>query len=205
MQFFLLIKGYFLGVSVAMTVGVGGVLCLRNMISSRASVGVASALALCFADTVSAAIVVFGLQKVQYLLLSFKTATSIVAGIVLCFLGIVQLFDKVSFEKSHDLESNNVIKAFFSVFFLALIDPVSILDFLALTIGFSIDFTVLKDTVSFLMGVFLGSATWWFSWCCLIIVFRKKVSVYVLQWAWYLSNSIVFGLGLWMLHSVVNG
>lgn len=203
MELSLLIEGYIIGISVAMTIGLSGVLSLRNMMTGLPKVAVASALALCLSDTLCAFLVVIGLQKAQLLLLSYKTTTSIVAGLVLCFLGIVQLFDKVSLQEHH-APHNQAIKAFFSVFFLAMVDPVTILDFIALIIGFSVDFTVLRDSVGFLVGIFLGSATWWFFWCCIIVIFRKKVSVGVLQWAWYIANSIIFGLGLWTLHSALS-
>ena len=199
MQFSLLIQGYFLGISVAMTIGISGVLCLRNMMTGIPRVAISSALAQSLADAFCAMIVVFGLQQAQDLLLSYKATMLIVAGITLCFLGIVQLFETVSL-KQHHATTNQAVNAFFSVFFLALIDPVTILDFMALTIGFSLDFGFLKDTIGFLVGIFLGSATWWFAWCCILLVSAKNLSTKVFQWAWYLSNSIIFGLGLWTLY-----
>ncbi|MFA5998721.1 MAG: LysE family transporter [Candidatus Babeliales bacterium] len=195
------IQGFVIGFTVATSIGISGALCLQNMMTGRAWVAMASALAAAMADATCAVLVVLGLQAGHSLLSDHSIMLKVVAGLFLCFLGIKRLFSKISLHAHHG-KSSDVIEAFFSVFFLALVDPVSIIDFMALSVGLVVDFSIMKDAVSFVVGLFLGSATWWFSWCLVLVVLRKDFSLSVLQWFARASSAGIFGFGLWTLSSV---
>ncbi|HSW75662.1 MAG TPA: LysE family transporter, partial [Candidatus Saccharimonadales bacterium] len=174
--------------------------CLQNMMTGRIGVGIASALGAASADAIYAIVMIFGLQAGQSFLNDHATAMSLIAGIILCILGLKRLLSKFALHK-HKKLSGDEPEAFFSVFFLALIDPVSMIDFMALCVGLAIDFSIMKEAARFVAGMFLGSATWWFSWCLVLVILRKEFSFSIMQWIARMTSVGILGFGLWMIYS----
>ena len=198
MEFSYVIQGYIIGFSVATTIGISGVLALQNMMTGRILVGLASAIAACLADAICAILVVFGLQAGQDVLLSYKTTLAVIAGVFLCGLGLRKIFGTVVLHSGHK-QSGDVATAFGSVFFLALVDPVSIIDFMALCMGLTLDFSVVKHAIGFVLGLLAGSASWWLSICSLLFCFRQSLSVTTLQRIQQIVGTGIFGFGIWTL------
>jgi threonine/homoserine/homoserine lactone efflux protein len=189
------VEGYILGLSVATTIGVSGVLCLQNMATGRVAVGLSAALASSLADVVCGMLVVFGLTQAQGFLMHYESLLAIIAGLLLCSFGIRTIFSKISLDSGHG-ESRAALHAFVTVFFLAIVDPVSVLDFMALCLGLTLDFSLPKNAMGFLSGLFFGSATWWFSLCGLLLYFRQRISVYMLQVTQYIVGAGIFAFGI---------
>lgn len=167
-----LVEGIILGFSIGTTIGISGILCLQNMMTGRISLGLASVFAAALADMTCGAIALFGIQFLESFLMAYKKGLSIAAGILLCFLGIKRLFEKIDLVSECE-PSHHLLAAFGSVYFLGMIDPVSILDFLALSVGLVIDFSVMYNIVQFILGIFLGSLVWWSSLFLLIFILKK--------------------------------
>lgn len=194
------LQGYLLGFSVATTIGVSGVLCLQNMMAGRVAVALASTLAAAMADATCAMLVVFGLQAGQNFLLAHQSIFTVITGLFLCGLGIHKILDTMQFDPLHK-ENTKILYAFFSVFFLATIDPVSIFDFMALCMGLTLDFSVTRHAVAFVVGLFAGSLTWWGSLCVLLLYFRQSIPVYIFQKLQQVVGIGIFGFGIWTLKS----
>ena len=192
------VQGYALGFSVATTIGVSGVLCLQNMMTGRVSVACVSVLAAAMADATCAMLVVFGLQVAQNFLLTYKIAFSIMTGLFLCGLGIHKFFDSLTFDPLQK-QNTQLLQVFFSVFFLAVVDPVSILDFMALTMGLTLDFSVTRHAIQFVVGLFLGSLTWWGFLCVALLYFRQSIPVCFFQKLQQVVGLGIFAFGAWTL------
>lgn len=196
MQYSYLIQGYILGITVASTIGVSGVLCLQNMMTGRISIALSSALAASLADMACAMLVVFGLQSGQNILIAYKTVFHVVTGIFLCGLGLSKLLSKVVLHAEHK-ESRSVFIAFWAVFFLSVVDPVSILDFMALCMGLTLEFLVIRHAAVFVLGLLAGSATWWFGLCGLLLYFRANISVTLFERVQQMVGVGIILFGLW--------
>ena len=155
-------EGYFVGISVGTTIGISGILCLQNMMTGQLSLGFASVFAAALSDMTCAIIALFGLEFLQIFLMPYKKGLSLAVGIVLCLIGIKRIFEKINFEMQLTT-SAHIFAAFGKVFFLGLVDPVSVLDFLALSLGLTLDFSMIHALYQFVIGIFLGSFTWWLS------------------------------------------
>lgn len=190
-----LVEGYILGFSVATTIGVSGVLSLQNMATGRITVSLSAALASALADMTCGMLVVFGLTQAQDFLTHNQSLLAVIAGLLLCSFGIRTIFNQISLDSGHS-ESRAALHAFISIFFLAIVDPVSIIDFMALCLGLTIDFSLPKNAVSFITGLFLGSATWWFSLCGLLLYFRQRISVSMIQVIQYIVGAGIFAFGI---------
>lgn len=194
------VQGYFLGFSVATTIGISGVLCLQNMMTGRVSVALASVLAAAMADATCAMLVVFGLQAGQQFLLAHQSMFGVITGLFLCGLGIHKVVSALKLEPMH-AENTKVLSAFFSIFFLAIVDPVTIMDFMALCMGLTLDFSVMRHAMQFVFGLFTGSLTWWSLLCVLLLYFRQSIPLHIFQKIQQVVGIGIFAFGLWTLKS----
>lgn len=204
MDYSYFIQGYILGISVASTIGISGILCLQNMMTGRISMGISSALAASLADMSCAMLVVFGLRSGQAIFLAYKTLFHVVTGIFLCCLGVSKLMSKMVWHSGHR-ESGGVLVAFFSVFFLSVVDPISILDFIGLCMGLTLDFSIVRNAATFVLGLFVGSATWWLGLCAMLLYFRANISVVAFERIQQCVGVGIILFGFWTLKMAWQG
>jgi threonine/homoserine/homoserine lactone efflux protein len=195
MEMHCLLEGYLIGFSVGTTIGVGGILCLQNMMTGQKSLGILSVFAAALADMTCGVLALFGLNFLQSYLVPYKVELSIGIGLLLCFIGLKRIFEKIDFS-IHHMPSINVAAALGKVYFLGLIDPVSILDFLALSFGLTLDFATKHKAYQFILGIFLGSFSWWSIVLLLVLILKKGISVDMFNAVQKLVGAIILFLGI---------
>lgn len=109
-------------------------------------------------------------------------------------------------ENKKDIDHRGLVSDYFSTFLLTLTNPMTILSFAAIFAG--LGFANLdgnsKTAISLVLGVFLGSALWWFILSSLSNVFRARFLKPVgLRWVNWISGTIIIGFGVIALVSVV--
>jgi len=192
------LEGYILGISVGTSIGISGILCLQNMMTGRASLGLVSVFAAALADMSCSILALFGMQFLENFFMSYQRGLSITAGILLCLLGLNKLFGRISFVPTHQ-PSHRLLAAFGSIYFLGIIDPVSVLDFVALSLGLVLDFSVTYNVIQFIVGIFLGSFSWWITLFLIIFMFKKGIPVTYFEYIQYVIGTIILSIGLWTL------
>ncbi len=195
----IILKGIGVGFSIAAPVGAIGLLCIQQTLRGGISLGIASGLGAATADMMYGILVACGLKAMQGIFLSVKTPLSIMGGLFLCYLGIKKFFVKVSFNNHHTTNYDGLLKAYILTFFLTLTNPATILDFMALFTGLSINVAHYYEGLTFVLGVFLGSAFWWFLLCFTVGLLRKKISKEALQCINYIAGVAIFSFGIYAL------
>jgi threonine/homoserine/homoserine lactone efflux protein len=190
------------GFSIAAPVGAIGFLCIQQTLQGGIALGIATGLGAATADTVYGIIVALGLGVMQTILLAYKKPLSIIGGLFLCYLGIKKFFSAPP-KKMQLVASADLLKAFVSTFFLTLTNPATILDFMALFTGLTIDTSGHLDSMKFVAGVFLGSAAWWLFLSTSVGIFRHKISHQLLRVINYVAGAVIFGFGLWCLYKAI--
>jgi arginine exporter protein ArgO len=196
------LEGCFLGFSVGTTIGVSGILCLQNMMTGRLSLALVSVVAAACADMSCGLLALFGMQFIENFLAMYQKGLTVAAGVLLCFLGIKKLFEKVVFIADYP-SSKGLLAGFSSIYFLGMIDPVSALDFIALSVGLALDFSTRYNTLQFILGIFIGSFSWWMSLFILISFLKKGIPVQFFEYIQYFVGAFIFGIGLWTLWSAL--
>lgn len=194
----LLLEGIAVGFSIAAPVGVIGFLCIQKTLYGGMLVGLATGLGAATADTVYGIIVALGLTATQKILLHVKAPLVIAGGLFLCYLGIKKFFS----EPPHHINKSvntNLLRAYIVTFFLTFTNPATILDFAALFTGLNIDTSGLQNSLSFIGGVFLGSAMWWLILCVSVGLLRHRISHTVLRYINYAAGAVIFGFGMYCL------
>lgn len=194
----LILEGLAVGFSIAAPVGAIGFLCIQQTLSSGIRFGLASGLGAATADMCYGILVALGLKASQSFLLQHKSMLSIVGGLFLCYLGLKKFFKQPTPSNAPTIRGG-LARAYIVTFFLTLTNPATILDFIALFTGLNIDVSGYLESLSFVGGVFLGSALWWLFLCFTVGLFRKRVSTTMLRYINYLAGAAIIAFGVYAM------
>ena len=157
-MFFL--KGLLFGFLLAATVGPMWVLCFRRTLAQGPLAGFVSGMGIAVADGFYGTVAAFGLTAISGFLLRHSFWISLVGGIFLAWLGIKTLLAKPALEGRPE-EKLRHSKAFLSTLGLTLANPPTILAFAAIFAGLGLVSSDYATAALVVLGVFLGSASWW--------------------------------------------
>lgn len=171
-------KGFILGFSLAAPVGPIGIMVISRTLRKGQLYGFISGLGATFADGIYGCIAGFSFTAVTNLLMRYDTATKIIGCIAMCLIGLKIIFSKIDITHIKVRDTKSLLGAFSSVFFLTISNPITILFFIALFSGLGLNISngSFVEIFIFIMGVILGSATWWLILCGVTGVIRHKIS-----------------------------
>lgn len=174
MDFSYLIKGLIIGFSIAAPVGPIGVLCIRRTLAEGLIFGLITGLGAATADAIYGCIAGFGLTFISSLLIDHQIWLRLVGGFFLCYLGI-KTFLAMPHEQMVSAKGG-LVGAYASTFFLTITNPMTILSFAAIfaAIGVASTSGNYLSAGMLVLGVFVGSALWWFILSGSVGVFRER-------------------------------
>jgi threonine/homoserine/homoserine lactone efflux protein len=197
-----LLAGLIMGFSIAAPVGPIGVLCIRRTLSEGRRAGLLTGLGAATADAIYGCIAGFGLVFISSVLVSQRIWLRFFGGLFLCYLGIKTFLAKPA-EQVASIERNDLISAYVSTFFLTLTNPMTIVSFVGIFAGLGLASG--GDWVSatvLVLGVFLGSALWWFILSGAVGLCRTRFNPRWMQWVNRISGMIIAGFGILILLSL---
>ncbi|MBI4057394.1 MAG: LysE family transporter [Elusimicrobia bacterium] len=202
MSFTPLLRGTLVGFLISIPVGPISILCMRRTLAKGRLFGFISGLGAATADALYGGIAGFGLTLISDTLASQQSWIRLIGGVFLCYLGVLIFRDRPHPEMVQ-AKKTSLIKAYAEIFFLTLTNPMTILSFAAVFAGMGI--ANLKGnffSASLLvLGVFLGSALWWFLLSQGMGALRAKINAQRLLWINRISGAIIAGFGLLTLRS----
>jgi len=199
----LLFRGLVIGFSIAAPVGPIGVLCIRHTLAKGRAYGLVFGLGAATADAVYGCIAGFGLTFISSILVNQQGWIRFAGGVFLCYLGLRTFLARPA-EQTASARGSGLIGAYASAFLLTLTNPITILSFAAIFAGLGLANTG-GDYVSagiLVLGVFTGSALWWFALSGGIGMFRAKFTPDWLRWVNRISGIIITTFGLLALLSL---
>lgn len=167
MLFSLFLKGLIVGFSIAMPVGPIGLLCIRNTLTIGFIGGVLSGLGAAAADALFGGLAGLGVSAITAFLEKYNFLVHTIGAIVLIVLGIhiMKHATPKSQKEPHLPIARKALRyAFFSTFFLTLVNPLTILSYAAMYVAIATDITPvasLNGSLLMALGVFVGSTLWW--------------------------------------------
>lgn len=172
------LRGLLVGIIVSAPMGPIGVLCVQKTVNKGRAVGFLSGLGAATADSIYAFLTAFGVTFITNFLHEKQMLMQVVGIGVLLFLGIRMIMSNPIKQYRYRSTSSSAIggiKDFFSVFFLTLSNPLTILFFGAAFAMIGLIDVASPNQNSFLVsGVFLGASVWWFIVASIVNLFRKK-------------------------------
>jgi threonine/homoserine/homoserine lactone efflux protein len=211
-----LLRGILIGFSIAAPVGPIGVLCIRRTLIQGRLVGFISGLGAASADAVYGSIAALGLTVISTLLIEQQTLLRLVGGAFLCYLGVRTFLAKPAGSpaapavndpaRSEQTHWVGLAGAYGSTFFLTLTNPLTILSFAAIFAGLGIAASGQTPLAALLLvlGVFSGSALWWFLLSTVADALRARfLTPGALGWVNRISGLIITGFGILALTSLM--
>ncbi len=156
--------GILIGVLVAAPLGPVNLICIRRTLAYSKRNGFTVGMGAACADTIFAAIAAFGLSSVLGLVNRVNGWFEIVGGVILILVSINLWFKHPHLSDARDTVRDRV-KGAIGAFMLTLMNPMTILGFVALFVATGLGKMGQNPLHGALLvvGVFLGSSLWWFT------------------------------------------
>jgi threonine/homoserine/homoserine lactone efflux protein len=198
-----LLKGLAIGFSIAAPVGPIGVLCIRRTLAEGWRSGLVSGLGAATADALYGCIAGFGLGFISSFLVNQQAWLRLIGGLFLCFLGVRTWLARPA-EQAAPAREISLLGSYGSTLLLTLTNPMTIISFAAIFAGLGLAGSTgnYGSAGILVLGVFIGSAAWWFILSAGVGLFRARFESTRLRWVNRISGLIIFGFGLFALLSI---
>lgn len=204
MDYPLFFRGLVIGFSIAAPVGPIGVLCIRRTLTDGRASGLVSGLGAATADGLYGCVAGFGLTFISGILIDQQMWLRLFGGLFLCYLGIRTLLSRPA-EQEARAAGTGLLGSYASTFLLTVTNPMTILSFAAIFAGLGLANTSgsYASALVLVLGVFLGSASWWLLLSGGVGLFRDKFNTKGLLWVNRISGVVIIIFGAIALGSLL--
>ncbi len=198
----LFLKSLAFGFLLAATVGPMWVLCFRRTLAQGALAGFVSGMGIAVADGFYGAVAAFGLTAISGFLLQHSVWLGLVGGVFLVYLGVKTLLAKPELNGTAE-ETLSHSRAFLSTLGLTLANPPTILAFAALFAGLGLAASGYASAALVVLGVFLGSASWWILLATSAGWLRNRIGPRLFRAINVASGLSILGFALWQFTAIL--
>ncbi len=200
------IKGFLIGFTIAASIGPIGILCIRRSLANGYLSGFFSGMGVATADGFYGAVAAFGLTFISSFLIAQQIWLQTIGIIFLVYLGVKIFKEKPKENHLNKVENKGLINDYFSILFLTIVNPMTILLFTAVfaNLGFTQASENYLQASMLVLGVFTGSALFHAVLLSIIFgVFSKKLKPNVIVLVNKISALIIIGFALATVVSLV--
>lgn len=192
------LQGILIGLWVSIPMGPIGVICVQRTLHQGRLIGIISGLGAAFADTFFATAAGFGVGFVVSFFREQKFYLLLFGGLILIFLGLKLFLTNVKkqFREKKDRKKHGIVGDFFSVFFLTLSNPITVIFFGAVFSGLDALDGGWRNTLLLVGGVFSGAVLWWLTLTWLVSMFRHKFRIRSIWWLNKIAGSLIVVFGI---------
>lgn len=191
------------GLAIAAPVGPIGIICIKRTLDFGFARGFASGLGAAMADGCYGLIAAVSMTSALAIISPHANLMNICAAILLIKIGIdtFRSVPKDASEAAVENEKKGLLAAFFSTLFLTMLNPMTIMSFIAVfaAVGVKELEAAKESTLIIVFGVFLGSLLWWLFLCALVSKVREKLSKNSIGVINRISGLVVICFGLMCL------
>ena len=198
-------KAWLIGLAVAAPVGPIGVLCIRRTIFLGFKGAMVIALSAAVADSVFVIIASLCSATVDHSLAAYEDILVLCVGVVLLYLSYREFYLYEEITPVGMRKKDCYLKLAWEVFALTLSNPLIVFLFVSLFSVFSEYMSTTWVSIWLIVGVFLGSITWWVVLGCLLDVFGRRLSNELLSKAKYISSGFLLIFGFIFIGSFLKG
>jgi threonine/homoserine/homoserine lactone efflux protein len=185
----LTLRGFVLGFTIAAAVGPISLLVIRRTLAQGQLYGLVSGLGVATADATYGAIAAFGLSAITDVLVNARQVLGLVGGIFLLWLAWQTIRSTPTEAATVTTRRGGYAGAYLSILGLTMANPMTILSFGALFAGLGVTSGATGDAALIVLGVLLGSTTWWIVLTTVIGKLRTRVTP-----AWIHRVNLVSGV-----------
>jgi threonine/homoserine/homoserine lactone efflux protein len=185
----LAVRGFVLGFTIAAAVGPISLLVIRRTLAQGRVYGLVSGLGVATADATYGAIAAFGLSALTDVLVNARQVLGLLGGVFLLWLAWTTIRAAPTEVATVTVRRGGLAGAYLSILGLTLANPMTILSFGALFAGLGVTSGATGDAALVVLGVLLGSTTWWVLLTTVIGALRTRVTP-----AWIHRINVVSGV-----------
>lgn len=189
-------KGLLIGFLFGVPAGAIGALTIGRTLDKGFTAGFLTGMGSSAADLIYSCVSVFGITVVSNLLSAGQNILQIMGGILILLLGFGVLCKKKA--AAVQKESKGTLAfCFLSAFTMALVNPATVLSFMAAFADFGIQegLDAGQGTV-LIIGIFTGTLCWWLALGGITAHFRDKVTGKIYRWLNCILGCLMIGLGM---------
>lgn len=200
----LLLKGLFVGFSVAAPIGPIAILCIRQTLAYGLLMGLVCGVAISAADAFYSLVAALGANLVNTLMTNHGRWFYLIGGLLLMFIGRKVFKTEISESQNTIRKKRHYIGAFLYTLFLTLASPMTTFLFLAMfTTAGVFKYTLTNPgIVSLVIGVFFGAMGWWTVLSSVVVFVRKRINFKVFLIINKVSGIAIFAFGLFTLTKI---
>ena len=172
----LALRGFVLGFTIAAAVGPISLLVIRRTLAEGQLYGLVSGLGVATADATYGAIAAFGLAAITDALVNARQVLGLVGGVFLLWLAWQTVRSTPTEAAIVTARRRGYAGAYLSILGLTLANPMTILSFGALFAGLGVTSGATGDAALVVLGVLLGSTTWWVVLTTVVGALRTRVT-----------------------------
>jgi len=195
-------KGLLFGFLLAATVGPMWVLCFRRTLAQGPLAGFVSGMGIAVADGLYGAVAAFGLTAISGFLLRHSFWIGLIGAAFLAYLGIRTLLARPAAE-APQTNPAGLLQGFLSTLGLTLANPPTILAFVAIFAGLGLVASDYATAGLVVLGVFLGSASWWIILAAGAGWLRARIGPRLFRGINVVSGVTILGFAVWQLAAVL--
>jgi len=156
------------------------------------------------ADALYGCVAGFGLTFISSLLIDQQMWLRLFGGLFLLYLGVKTLLSKPA-EQAAKTAGKGLPGAYASTFLLTVTNPLTILSFAAIFAGLGLANTTgsYASALVLVLGVFLGSASWWLLLSGSVGLFRNRFNTQGMVWVNRISGVIITAFGMVALGGLI--
>ena len=172
----LALRGFILGFTIAAAVGPISLLVIRRTLAEGRLYGLVSGLGVATADATYGAIAAFGLGTISDALVNARQVLGLVGGVFLLWLAWQTVRSNPTEAAMVTTRRRGYAGTYLSILGLTMANPMTILSFGALFAGLGVTSGATGDAVMVVIGVLLGSTTWWVVLTMVVGALRTRVT-----------------------------
>ena len=172
----LALRGFVLGFTIAAAVGPISLLVIRRTLAEGQRYGLVSGLGVATADATYGAIAAFGLSAITDVLVNARQVLGLVGGLFLLWLAWRTIRSSPTEAATVTTARRGYAGAYLSILGLTLANPMTILSFGALFAGLGVTSGATGDAALVVLGVLLGSTTWWIALTTAVATLRGRIT-----------------------------
>jgi len=182
-------RGFVLGFTIAAAVGPISLLVIRRTVAQGWLYGLVSGLGVGTADATYGAIAAFGLSAITDVLVNARSVLGLAGGIFLLWMAWQTIRSTPTEAAAVTPRRRGYAGAYLPILGLTMANPMTILSFGALFAGLGVTSGATGDAALVVLGVLLGSTTWWLVLTTVIGALRTRVTP-----AWIHRINLVSGV-----------
>jgi threonine/homoserine/homoserine lactone efflux protein len=197
MDFSFYIRGLIVGFSIAAPIGPIGVLVINRTLHQGLKAGLCSGLGAALAATTYASIVAFGLTFISDFILQIGFWLRLFGGAFLIYLGIKIFLSRHLSLKNGD-KPKSPLKYIASTYLLNLVNPMTLVSYLALFAGLDLADThgQFSNALLLTLGIFSGGMCWWSLLTKTLTYFHHKITLKTLKIINKIAGVLIIGFGI---------